>query len=248
MNGDPDSTSALVCDTIVSSYGRVKALHGATLTVKQSEIVAVIGSNGAGKTTLLNTICGPISPDSGSVSFDGRNITFEPVASIVATGIAHVPEHRQIFPDLTVRENLLLGGYSWYRRRLRSELEQEIDTAVTAFPILSKRLEQQAGTLSGGEQQMLAIGRALVSRPKLLLLDEPSLGLAPRIITQIFEMLATLVDAGVSILIVEQNSKQALQLASRGYVLDAGTIVLEGEGRELLDDPRVRQAYLGDDG
>ncbi len=235
----------LECEDVVCAYGQIQALHGVSLRVMPNEIVAVVGSNGSGKTTLLNAICGPVNPVSGTVRFDSTDITGDAIRRVVARGIAHVPEHRQIFADLSVHENLLLGSYSWYRPRVRHEAAEEVERVTEVFPVLRERLSQRAGTMSGGEQQMLAIARALVSRPKLLLLDEPSLGLAPLIVAQIFEMLAGLVDQGVSVLLIEQNSRQALKLAERGYVIETGEIVLEGPGKELLNNPRVQAAYLG---
>ncbi len=235
----------LECEDLVCSYGQIKALHGVSLKVMPNEIVAVVGSNGSGKTTLLNAVCGPVIPVSGAIRFGPKEITGAAIRDVVALGIAHVPEHRQIFADLSVHDNLLLGSYSWYRNRVRHEVDEEIERVTETFPVLRERLGQVAGTMSGGEQQMLAIGRALVSRPKLLLLDEPSLGLAPLIVAQIFDMLAGLVDQGVSVLLIEQNSRQALKLANRGYVIEMGEIVLDGPGDELLDNPRVQAAYLG---
>jgi branched-chain amino acid transport system ATP-binding protein len=224
-----------------SFYGPVEALRGVSLEVRQGEIVTLIGANGAGKTTLLMTICGEPAPSRGQVLFEGRDIAGEPTHRIMRSGLAISPEGRRIFPALTVEENLALGAY-------HSEIEAReaaLAEVLELFPRLRERARQRGGTLSGGEQQMLAIGRALMSRPRLLLLDEPSLGLAPLIIDRIFEVLQQIRAAGTTVFLVEQNAHRALQLADRGYVLENGRIVLAGSGEELLADERVRRAYLG---
>jgi branched-chain amino acid transport system ATP-binding protein len=221
------------------SYGRIRALQGVSLVVQASEIVTLVGPNGAGKSSLLRTIAGVHRPDGGSVHHLGRRIDGEPVEALVRGGIVLVPEGRATLRHLTVRENLRLGAYV----RRDGGIETDLRRVLARFPRLGERLDQKAGTLSGGEQQMLAIGRALMARPRLLLLDEPSLGLAPLVVTSIFATIRELRDEGVTILLVEQNAKQGLQLADHAYVLETGSIVLAGT--DLLDDERVRTAYLG---
>ncbi len=222
-------------------YGLVEALHGVSLTVNQGEIVTLIGANGAGKTTLLMTLCGMPQASSGSIRFLGEDITKRQTSDIMQSGIAVVPEGRRIFPALTVEENLHMGGFY----QSAESIEREQEHVFSLFPRLKERLYQRGGTMSGGEQQMLAIGRALMSKPKLLLLDEPSLGLAPIIIAQIFEIIARLREEGVTIFLVEQNANQALKLADRGYVLENGHIVMQDSGKALLTNEDVRKAYLG---
>ena len=221
------------------AYGRIRALQGVSLVVRAGEIVTLVGPNGAGKSSLLRTIAGVHRPDAGTVHGLGRRIDGEPVEALVRRGIVLVPEGRATLRHLTVRENLVLGAYV---RRDR-EIEADLGRVLGRFPRLAERLGQKAGTLSGGEQQMLAIGRALMARPRLLLLDEPSLGLAPLVVAAIFGTLRELREEGVTILLVEQNARQALQLADHAYVLETGSIVLEGT--DLLADERVRAAYLG---
>ena len=221
------------------SYGRIRALQGVSVTVRAGEIVTLVGPNGAGKSSLLRAVVGVARPERGTVHYLGERIDGWPVEMLVRRGIVLVPEGRAMLRHLTVRENLLLGAYV---RRDR-EVARDIDRIVQRFPRLGERLEQKAGTLSGGEQQMLAIGRALMARPRLLLLDEPSLGLAPLVVSAIFSTISELRDEGVTILLVEQNARQALSLADRAYVLETGSIVLEGT--DLLADERVRAAYLG---
>lgn len=224
-------------------YGDAQALANVSLTVEQGEIVTLLGANGAGKSTTLRTISGLLRPRQGSITFGGQRIDQVPAYCLVELGIAHVPEGRRIFPGMSVMENLYMGAYNqsaWSERNRR--LQQVIDL----FPILAERRQQLAGTLSGGEQQMLAIGRALMAGPRLFMLDEPSLGLAPRLVTQIFETIGEIrQQQGVTILLVEQNAHMALQIADRGYVLEAGRVVLSGTGEELLANKHVRQAYLG---
>ena len=222
-------------------YGKIQALHDVSLHINQGEIVTLIGANGAGKTTLLMTLCGDPKPQSGQVLFEGQDITQWQSAKIMRGDIAIVPEGRRIFSRLTVEENLSMGAF-FVDKAEQADLLAEV---YELFPRLKERLTQRAGTMSGGEQQMLAIGRALMSKPRLLLLDEPSLGLAPIIIQQIFEIIERLRERGMTIFLVEQNANQALKLADRGYVLETGRVVLEGSGQQLLADPAVRQAYLG---
>jgi branched-chain amino acid transport system ATP-binding protein len=225
------------------SYGSIEAISGVSIRVEAGEMVAILGSNGAGKTTTLRTISGLERPRSGSVAFDGQDITRTPAHTIVGMGLCQVPEGRRIFGTLTVAENLNLGGYVLRGRpqELRVRREQVLET----FPRLRERWGQLAGTLSGGEQQMLAIGRALMNEPRLLTLDEPSLGLSPVLARSILRIVRGFADRGVAVLMVEQNARQALRVADRAYVLETGRVVLEGPARELAEDPRVRRAYLG---
>ena len=223
-------------------YGRIQALKGVDLHVAPGEIVTLIGANGAGKTTLMGSVCGNPRVAEGAITFAGRDITRMPTHELVRLGLAHAPEGRRIFPRMTVLENLQMGAT--LNPRAHQTFEADLAEVATLFPILEQRTEQRAGTLSGGEQQMLAIGRALMGRPKLLLLDEPSLGLAPLIVRQIFAVLADLNKRGLTILLVEQNAYAALRLAHRGYVLVNGAITLHGSGAELLARPEVRAAYL----
>lgn len=229
-------------------YDKLYTLKKVSLHVKKGEIVTLIGSNGAGKTTLLNSISGLLKPSSGSIIFDGKDITRETPEKIVKLRISQVPEGRLIFKTLTVEENLLLGAYSIYSFRKRREIQEEINKIYQLFPKLKDRKKQLAGTLSGGEQQMLAIGRALMSQPKLLLLDEPSMGLAPNIIKEVFQHIVELRKLyGLTVLLVEQNAKSALKIADRGYVLETGRIILEGTAEDLLMNRDVQRAYLGRD-
>jgi branched-chain amino acid transport system ATP-binding protein len=223
-------------------YGNIHALKGISLEVGRGEIVTLIGSNGAGKTTTLKTVSGLLHPRSGTVEFDGSNISKTAAHELVQAGIGHAPEGRRIFSRLTVLENLQMGGFT----RPRAELAEDIERVMTLFPRLRERTSQQGGTLSGGEQQMLAIGRAMVSRPRLLLLDEPSLGLAPILVQQIFAIIREIKETGTTILLVEQNALQALSIADRGYVLQTGQVVLAGAASELRQDETVRKAYLGE--
>jgi branched-chain amino acid transport system ATP-binding protein len=233
----------LELDSVSLSYGAIRAVEGVTLTVGEDEIVAIIGGNGAGKTSLLKGIAGLIAPAAGRVIFSGANITAMPPHRRVAAGVALSPEGRQVFPDQTVADNLILGAYA--RKISKAQLNQEIEEKFALFPILAERRTQPAVTLSGGEQQMLAIGRALMSKPRLLLLDEPSLGLAPLIVRDVFRIIEGLRGRGMSILLVEQMANLALKVANRAYVLETGRITLQGPSRELVDDPRIRAAYLG---
>jgi branched-chain amino acid transport system ATP-binding protein len=224
-----------------SGYGRIEVLHGIDLAVEQGQIVTLIGANGAGKTTLLKTISGLIRPSAGKIELEGASIAGQPAHRIVAQGISHVAEGRAILRRMTVLDNLRMGGYV----RSDSELGRDISGVLERFPALAERRNQMAGSLSGGEQQMLAIGRALISRPRLLLLDEPSLGLAPKFVTRVFLTLRELRQEGKTILLVEQNARLALQIADRGYVMERGSIVLSGSGRDLLGMPEVQRTYLG---
>jgi len=230
-----------------AAYGKIEALHGVTLSVKEGEIVTLIGANGAGKTTLLHTISRLIPASGGSIEFRGEDITKLKPEQVVRRGICQVPEGRKIFAAHTVRENLELGGYLRFRSDGRKEVYADIEAMHRRFPILGERSGQMAGTLSGGEQQMLAIARSLMARPRMLLLDEPSMGLAPRLVATIFEIIKKLREEGTTILLVEQNARAALQIADRGYVIEVGRVVMQGEARELLEDPEVKRAYLGRD-
>ncbi len=228
-------------NALCAGYGRVQILHEVDLEVKKGEVVALLGSNGAGKSTLNNTLSGICSPMSGSIVFDGVDLTGAASETIVAAGLIHVPEGRRIFPNLSILENLELGSY----RRSKSRRSGNLEIVFTTFPRLKERIKQKAGTLSGGEQQMLAIGRGMMAEPKLLVLDEPSLGLSPLLVEQMFELIERLNKTGLSVLLVEQNVVQSLQIADRAYVLDNGRVVMSGKASELAQDPGLRQAYLG---
>ena len=231
-------------DNLRVSYGHIEVLKGISFNVEMGEIVALIGSNGAGKTTTLSTISGLLRPTSGKIRWKGEDIQSTAVEAIVASGLAHCPEGRRIFPGLTVRENLLTGTAS--RRFRRHEIEDDLAQVFDLFPRLKERIKQGGWSLSGGEQQMLAIGRALMSRPSLLMLDEPSLGLAPIVIEQVFDKILELNKrTGLGVLLVEQNSAMALEIASRAFVLETGAITLSGSAEALARDPRIREAYLG---
>ncbi|HZO94923.1 MAG TPA: ABC transporter ATP-binding protein [Candidatus Baltobacteraceae bacterium] len=227
---------------LVARYGRITALHGISLTVDEGEIVTLIGANGAGKTTTLRTISGLVRPASGTIAFAGRDLTRLAASEIVRAGIGHAPEGRRVFPRMTVRENLELGAYT---RRAKDEIADDTERVLTTFPRLKERYEQKAGTMSGGEQQMLAIARAMMSRPRLLLLDEPSLGLSPKLVQTIFEVIREINARGTTILLIEQNARQALAVASRGYVLENGRVAHEGRAVDLAASDAVRAAYLG---
>ncbi len=224
-------------------YNAIHALQGISFTLNEGEIVTLIGANGAGKSTTLRTISGLLRPRRGTVHFRDQNITTTPAEQIVQLGIGHVPEGRKIFAPLTVQENLEMGAYT---RKDKAEIEQSMQRVFQSFPRLKERLTQLGGTLSGGEQQMLAVGRALMARPSLLLLDEPSMGLSPILVEEIFRIIQEINQQGTSILLVEQNAFMALQIAHRAYVLETGRIVLEGSAKELQKHPKVRAAYLGD--
>ena len=231
----------LELDDVAVSYGKRRALDGVSLSVAPGEIVTLLGANGAGKSTTLRAVSGLVRAARGRIRFEGRDITEVAADAIVAAGVSHVPEGREIFPEFSVRENLLVGGHTVERSRLAERLE----SVFRLFPVLRDRQAQTAGTLSGGEQQMLAIGRALMTRPRLLLLDEPSLGLAPMLAREIFRVIRRINDDGVAVLLVEQNARRALAVAVRGYVLETGRLVTSGTSAALAADPRVRTAYLG---
>jgi branched-chain amino acid transport system ATP-binding protein len=224
------------------SYGAIRAIKGITFHVEQGEIVALLGANGAGKTTTQKTISGMLRPSAGTIAFEGQRIDGIPAHRLITLGICHVPEGRRVFPRMSVRENLEMGAFRF--KRPDPELLAHV---LGLFPRLQERIEQIGGTLSGGEQQMLAIGRALMGKPELLLLDEPSMGLAPQLVVQIFDIICEINAQGVTVLLVEQNAAQALGLADRGYVLETGELVLQGTGDELLADDRIRAAYLGEE-
>jgi branched-chain amino acid transport system ATP-binding protein len=249
MTSTPNETSApsqrrlmLDVNDIEVRYGTIKALKGVSFQVNEGEIVAMLGSNGAGKTTTQKTVSGMLRPSRGSITYEGKRIDGIPAHELIGLGICHVPEGRHVFPRMTVAENLEMGAY-----RFRKIDQKDLDWVLELFPRLKERYTQIGGTLSGGEQQMLAIGRALMGKPRLLLLDEPSMGLAPMIVAQIFEIIRQVNSTGVTVLLVEQNAAQALALADRGYVLETGEVVLSGSGRDLLADDRVRAAYLGEE-
>lgn len=231
----------LKIENLAVSYGMIQAVHGVSFDVKPGEIVTLIGANGAGKTTILRTISGLIRPKSGQILFEDQEITKTPPQKIVAAGLSQVPEGRHVFPGLSVMENLEMGAYLRKDGGLKGDYEQVFEK----FPVLKERRNQDAATLSGGEQQMLAMGRALMSKPKLLLLDEPSMGLAPIFIKEIFSIIQEINAQGTTVLLIEQNAKMALSVAHRGYVLETGKIVLSGTGAELLDSEEVKKAYLG---
>jgi len=233
----------LTLDNIQTYYGNIHALKGISLDVKHGEIVTIIGANGAGKTTVLKTICGLVTPSSGKVMFENNDITGKAVSDIVEAGIAMVPEGRRIFPRMTILENLQLGAYL---NKDRKAVKNDLEKVFNIFPILKDRIKQIAGTLSGGEQQMLAIGRALMSRPKLMLLDEPSMGLAPKIVSNIFDIIIKINREGTTILLVEQNARMALSIADKGFVIETGKIVLQDTAEKLLNDEQVKKAYLGE--
>ena len=233
--------SLLKVDDIHVYYGNIHAIKGISFEVNEGEIVTLIGANGAGKSTTLKTVAGLLKPRSGSVTFDGRNMLGVPASKVVSLGMALCPEGRRVFQQMTVRENLEMGGYT----RPNTEIEPSLEDVFKRFPRLKEREKQVAGTLSGGEQQMLAMGRALMSKPKLLMLDEPSMGLAPILVEQIFDIISELHQAGTTILLVEQNAQMALSIADRAYVLGTGRISMSGPAQEILADDRVRAAYLG---
>ncbi|MEV0533251.1 ABC transporter ATP-binding protein [Kitasatospora sp. NPDC050463] len=237
-------TALLEVKDLRVAYGKIEAVKGISFTVNQGEVTTLIGTNGAGKTTTLRTLSGLLKPTGGTVTFDGQPLTTVPAHKIVALGLAHSPEGRHIFPRMTIEENLLLGAF------LRSDtagIAADVERAYGLFPILGERRKQAAGTLSGGEQQMLAMGRALMSQPKLLMLDEPSMGLSPLMMQKIMATIVELKAGGTTILLVEQNAQAALSLSDHGYVMETGRIVLKGTGADLLHDESVRKAYLGED-
>lgn len=225
-------------------YDAIRVVHNVSMNIRQGELVALIGANGAGKSTILKTISGLIRSEAGHILLNGKEITKMPSHAIVACGIVHVPEGRQIFSKMTVGENLKLGAFL---QKDKSLIEERLERTFSLFPVLKQRLRQTAGTLSGGEQQMLAIGRALLSNPKLLLLDEPSMGLSPLLTQQVFEVLRELKKEGITMLLVEQNAYDALEISDRTYILETGVITMEGESSQLIEDPKVKTAYLGGD-
>ena len=235
----------LKLEKVNTYYGGIQALRDVSLEVAEGEIVAVIGPNGAGKTTLLNTISGVVPARSGQIIFDGQPITRLSPEKIVQLGITQVPERRQVFATMTVLDNLILGAYHRYRRDGKAEIERDLEFVLEIFPQLKDRVKQAAGTLSGGEQQMLALGRGWMAKPRLLLMDEPSLGLAPLLAREIFRVSNELRERGMTILLVEQNARAALELADRAYVLESGQVVLEGTAAQLAADERVQRVYLG---
>jgi len=230
-----------------AGYGKLSVLRRVSLHVSQGEIVTIVGANGAGKTTLLRTVAGLVRARAGEIAFDGREVSRLATENVVALGCSLVPEGRQVFAPMPVRENLLLGAHVQYARGRRHEVAQDLERVYGLFPVLAKREHQLAGTLSGGEQQMLAIGRALMARPRLMMLDEPSMGLAPLVMKDIFAIVKRISDEGTTVLLVEQNARSALRIASRGYVLETGRIVLQGTADELLANRDVQRAYLGSD-
>jgi ABC-type branched-chain amino acid transport systems, ATPase component len=234
----------LTVENVNVFYGAIQALAGVSISVNQGEIVTMIGANGAGKSTTIRSVSGLVRPRSGRIIFEGEDITRVPPHKLVGRGICQSPEGRRIFADMTVRENLELGAY--IHRGQPAQMREDLDRVFTLFPRLKERISQSGGTLSGGEQQMLAIGRALMSRPRLLMLDEPSLGLAPFLVQQIFHIIRDINAQGVTILLVEQNAFQALRVANRGYVLETGRVVLEDAAQRLLENEEVKKAYLGD--
>ncbi len=228
-----------------ASYGSIRVLKDISIQVPAGKVVSIIGANGAGKSTLLKSISGIMKINGGSILYKEQNIAGMPANRIVRLGISQVPEGRQIFAHLTVRDNINLGAYHYFKRSNRLEIKERIESVYQMFPILKKRSKQIAGTLSGGEQQMLAIGRALMGRPELLLLDEPSMGIAPLVVREIFNVIKQLNQSGVTVLLVEQNARAALKVAHHSYVIERGEIVLEGLAAELLDNPKVKEHYLG---
>ena len=224
-------------------YGMIHAIKGISFDVNQGEFIALIGANGAGKTTTLHTITGLLAPKSGSVLFEGKDITKVPAHKIVSMGMAHVPEGRRVFAELSVYENLKMGAYT---RKDKKEIEESLANVYKRFPRLEERKNQMAGTLSGGEQQMLAMGRALMSKPKIILMDEPSMGLSPIFVNEIFDIIRAVSESGTTVLLVEQNAKKALSISDRAYVLETGTITMSGKAKDLLEDEAVKKAYLGE--
>ncbi len=235
--------SMLTIDKLEVYYGAIHAIKGISFSVEKGEIIALIGANGAGKTTILHTITGLVAAKHGSIQFDGKELTKTPAHKIVSMGMAHVPEGRRVFAQLSVYENLMLGAYT---RRDRSEIADSLANVFRRFPRLEERRNQSAGTLSGGEQQMLAMGRALMSKPSIILLDEPSMGLSPLYVNEIFDIIEEINKSGTTVLLVEQNAKKALSIANRAYVLETGKIVLSGDAKQLMNDDSVKKAYLGE--
>jgi branched-chain amino acid transport system ATP-binding protein len=237
--------SLLALESLEVAYGGIRAVKGIDLAVEPGELVCLIGANGAGKSTTLRAITGLVKPAAGRIVYDGQDVGGRRPHQIARSGLALVPEGRGVFPQLTIEENLAMGAYA---RRDRAAVAQDVERAFALFPRLKERRRQTAGTLSGGEQQMLAIARAMMSRPRLLLLDEPSMGLAPLMVDRIFEVVRAIAAEGVTLLLVEQNARLALEVSHRGYVLDGGLVAFSGEAKALLGDPRIREAYLGEGG
>ena len=225
------------------SYGMIQAIKGVSFEVNQGEVIALIGANGAGKTTILHTVTGLLAPKAGSIMFEGQDITKVPAHKIVSMGMAHVPEGRRVFAQLSVYDNLKMGAYT---RKDKNEIEESLEMVYKRFPRLEERKNQMAGTLSGGEQQMLAMGRALMSKPKIILMDEPSMGLSPIFVNEIFNIIQEVSASGTTVLLVEQNAKKALSIADRAYVLETGNIALEGDAKILMNDDSIKKAYLGE--
>ena len=224
-------------------YGVIQALKGISFEVNEGEVIALIGANGAGKTTILHTVTGLINQKAGKIEFEGKDISHTPAYKIVAEGMAHVPEGRRVFAELSVYDNLMMGAYT---RKDKKEIAETLAMVYKRFPRLEERKKQMAGTLSGGEQQMLAMGRALTSKPKIILMDEPSMGLSPIFVNEIFDIIKAVSASGTTVLLVEQNAKKALSIADRAYVLETGNIILEGDAKVLMNDERVKKAYLGE--
>lgn len=235
--------SMLEIENLEVYYGAINAIKGISFTVEQGEIIALIGANGAGKTTILHTVTGLVAAKHGSIRFNGKELTKTPAHKIVAMGMAHVPEGRRVFAQLSVYENLMLGAYT---RKDKAEINDSIERVYERFPRLKERRSQSAGTLSGGEQQMLAMGRALMSKPSIILMDEPSMGLSPLYVSEIFDIIHEINKSGTTVLLVEQNAKKALSIANRAYVLETGNIALSGDAHELMDNEQVKKAYLGE--
>ncbi len=235
--------SMLEIENLEVYYGAINAIKGISFNVEQGEVIALIGANGAGKTTILHTVTGLVSAKHGSIKFNGKELTKTPAHKIVGMGMAHVPEGRRVFAQLSVYENLMLGAYT---RKDKAEINESIERVYERFPRLKERRSQSAGTLSGGEQQMLAMGRALMSKPTIILMDEPSMGLSPLYVSEIFDIIQEINKSGTTVLLVEQNAKKALSIANRAYVLETGRIALSGDAHELMDNEQVKKAYLGE--
>jgi branched-chain amino acid transport system ATP-binding protein len=242
-NKEGDKMAMLEIKDLCVNYGVIKALKGITFEVNEGEVIALIGANGAGKTTTLHTITGLLNARSGSIVLDGKDITKTPAHKIVKMGIAHVPEGRRIFQNLTVLDNIRLGAFT---RKDKDGIAQDVEKVYKLFPRLEERKNQVAGTLSGGEQQMLAMGRALMSKPRIVVMDEPSMGLSPILVSEIFDIIQSIRQQGTTVLLVEQNAKKALSIADRAYVLETGKIVLSGKASDLINDESVKKAYLGE--
>ena len=235
--------SMLKVEDLHVSYGMIQAIKGVSFEVNEGEVISLIGANGAGKTTILHTITGLLKPQSGSVVFEGKELTTAPPHSIVKHGMAHVPEGRRVFANLSVYENLLMGAYT---RKDKKEIAETLEMVYKRFPRLEERKKQIAGTLSGGEQQMLAMGRALMSKPRIILMDEPSMGLSPLFVNEVFDIIKKISASGTTVLLVEQNAKKALSISDRAYVLETGKIALTGKSSDLINDDKIKKAYLGE--